>query len=143
MGLQLHGWVELQNLFYGSQWEGAIKVDSLSIGRINELFIHVFGIRPSGARVENELGPLAAARGIPSDASPEVRECYPDDCFVGYPWIGQTWVLWSELEQTPWGQGTYPSGESLPTNWRTLFDLMALLAKEFGANHVRLVAWFV
>jgi hypothetical protein len=141
MGLQLHGWIEIRIPDYSQGWEEAINVDHLGIGRMNEIFIHVFGIMPSGSRVEDDLYPLAAARGVPSDASPEVREWDPEDPRTGYK--GHTWILWSELEHTPWGQGTLPSGEPLPARWRTLFELMALLGKEYGADQVRLVAWFV
>ena len=141
MGLQIRGWIEIQIPRYGQQWNGVVNVDNLVMGRLNEIFIHLFGIRPSGARVEDELHPLAAARGIPPGASPEVREWDPDEVATGYR--GYTWILWSELEHTPWSQGVLPSGELAPSNWRMLFDLMALLAKEYGSDHVRIVAWFV
>lgn len=140
MGLQLHGWVEIQDLRYSANWEAAINVYSLGIGRINELFIRVFGIMPSSARAEDEFHPIAPARGVPADASGEVSEWNPEGIYTGY--VGHTWILWSELAETPWGQGNYPSGEPLPSNWQMLFAMMALLAKEFGQDHVRLVAWF-
>jgi hypothetical protein len=143
MGLQMHGWVEIRIPDYTQRWEAAINVDHLAIGRMNEIFMQVFGIMPSGARVEDDLHPLAAARGVPSDASPEVREWDPEvNSYAGYPDTGHTWIHWSELEHIPWGQGMRPSGEPVPDRWRTLFELMALLGKEYGADQVRLVAWF-
>lgn len=141
MGLDLYGWVETWNADRQGRWQAVVNVYPL-LARENEVFAHVFGILPSGNRVDADYAPLAAARGIPLDASPEAREWDPlVEPHTGYK--GHTWILWSELEPTPWGHGRFPSGEPLPSNWGTLFDVMARLAQEYGSEHVRLVVWFV
>lgn len=140
MGLDIYGWVETWNADRQEIWQAVVNVYPL-LARENEVFVYVFGITPAGNRVDSELAPLAAARGIPPDASPEAREWDPvEEPHSGYK--GHTWTLWSELEPTPWGHGTFPSGEPLPSNWRTLFDVMARLAQEYGTEHVRLIVWF-
>lgn len=140
MGLDIDGWVEVWNADLQETWQAVVNVTPL-LARENQVFAHVFGILPSGKRVDADYAPLAAARGIPLNASPEAREWDP----VEEPHAdnkGHTWILWSELEPTPWGHGTFPSGEPLPSNWGTLFDMMARLAQEYGTEHVRLVVWF-
>lgn len=140
MGLDVYGWVEIWNADREENWQAVVNVYPL-LARENDVFAHVFGILPSGTRVDSTFAPLAAARGIPHDASPEAREWDPIVVpHSGY--TGHTWVLWSELEPTPWGHGTSPSGERLPSNWRTLFDVMSCFAREYGSERIRLVVWF-
>lgn len=135
MGIDTSGWVEVWSE-HMQKWEAAIRVEPL-VERWPEIRARLFGVYG----IEGAPTPFAAGRGIPPDTSSEAIE----DSLIEYPHsghFGHTWILWSELEQTPWGQGISASGTPLPEDWQTLFDLMARLSQRYGAEHVRLVVWF-
>ena len=95
--------------------------------------------------------------GYPQGVSWFYMDRYDDSC------VGATWVLWSELAAIDWdeegdgfieNESPFVYAESGPGRrlerrrdylnggWATLFELMAVLAKQFGVENVRLAVWF-
>jgi hypothetical protein len=130
MGIDIFGWIELQDKVEWG-WRAAIKVNAI-MGRSYEAFYHVFGTQWK----DSSPPPLAAGRGIPSDASRNAHAS-EDGSF------GHSWLLWSEVEGTPLADGIGPEGEQLGGDWRLLCELMACLGRHYGGEHVRLIVWFI
>lgn len=155
MGTDIHGWVEIRDLERGNWWSGVISVRSF-VHRSYGMFASLFGERNMG----NEFRPIAAQRGAPEGISDEYAEAR-----VGYgesAEIGETWILWSELAAVDWEEEgqlylgedgnvhSYPAPgrrrerrkDYLVGTWALLLEMMALLARDYGAENVRLVVWF-
>jgi hypothetical protein len=137
MGIDTSGWVEGWDS-YNERWFPIVKIHEL-VGRRPEIRISLFGSYNFGVLNEDdEPPPVAAGRGLPPDASrdvvidSEIEESHSSN-------FSHTRILWSEIAQTTWGQA---EGERLWNGWQALFDIMARLAQDYGAEHVRLVAWF-
>ncbi|HKS71284.1 MAG TPA: hypothetical protein VJQ45_12745 [Ktedonobacterales bacterium] len=156
MGTDISGWVETRKA--GSNWwDAAIHIDDI-VYRQYGMFASLFGMR-NGAPGAEVFRAIAPNRGVPPGAS----EYFSAD-FNGFG-VGETWVLWSELAAIDWdeegeeeyideeplhivyaepGPGRRPArrGDFLNGGWATLFQMMALLAEQFGADNVRLSVWF-
>ena len=129
----------------------------------------LFGVRNEGYEVregsdwwENKVyrfWAIAPRRGVPPGASPAYQEEHESLAPVS-----ETWALWSELAAIDWDEeGAFYIGEEPPHieydepgpgrrrerrgdylhgGWATLFEQMAHLAEQYGADNVRLSVWF-
>ncbi|OMI39808.1 hypothetical protein [Streptomyces sparsogenes] len=113
--------------------------------------------------VRNHAGwaPVAAGRGLPDDASAQVRRDYEQWAPLG-ALHSATWVTWQELEALVGSSpatarpGTWTSGSAKlgfhrvtrgqalgpGSGWEHVFAVMKALAGRFGPQGVRLVAYF-
>lgn len=146
MGTDISGWVEVvheSNDGY-RRWVGVIKVDWL-VEHAYGMFGNLFGRRNVG-----EFSPIAAGRGMPPDASDEVQYAALDRA-VATP----SWILWSEIKVIDWEEEEQedtlggPSfgrkvrrKDTLTPGWSTLWQVMEVLANQYGDTNVRLVVWF-
>jgi hypothetical protein len=158
MGADIYGWVETRKT--GSEWwDAAICIHDI-VYRQYGMFASLFGVRNGGdgATENGDFRAIAAGRGSPVHAS-EYYESERDDSGGG---VGETWVLWSELQRTDWqeeGKGYLDTdrhrwfepgvgrrrerrSDYLNGGWATLFRLMEALAGQFGPENVRLSVWF-
>ncbi len=151
MGVDIHGWVEITDPAWTAPigWQGVISIAYL-IQRSYGMFGSLFGVRNADGFL-----PLAANRGIPPDASPQMKAeiMMREDETVTPSWlVAPSWILWSEIRAIDWNEtgtdvippDTRPQTrrQQITPRWRMLFDMMRLLAKHFGAQNVRLVVWF-
>jgi hypothetical protein len=117
------------------------------------MFGSLFGVR-------NDYGfrPVAAERGVPFGISSELMDYYEvpaDPADRGNDWaLSPTWITQRELQSVDWQEfgekpepGTAPGPtrqreEVVTPGWRTVLDIMEVLARQFGDDGVRLVVWF-
>ncbi|HEY8983738.1 MAG TPA: hypothetical protein VIU15_29685 [Streptomyces sp.] len=118
-------------------WQGAIDLFLLNSGNAYNALACLFGVRNSfGFR------PLAEGRGLPGDASREVREQWHGGTY------GATWISWAELEAADWeetdssGRWSRRAAAGAETHWGPVWEVMRVLAGVHGSRHVRLVVWF-
>jgi hypothetical protein len=83
MGTDLCGWLERRD---ADQWRGTVDLGRIS-GRSYDFFGALFGVRNPG------YIPLAQGRGIPPDASPELRDGIIEDESLLASWVGLDEVL--------------------------------------------------
>ena len=104
MGMDISGFVECRAWHLHEQggaagWQAAIDLFLLNTTRNYDAFGCLFGMR----NYANFL-PLAAGRGMPSDASETVRAelaqlaPWPDQAY------GVTWITWAELAAADWDE---------------------------------------
>ncbi|MES5819891.1 hypothetical protein [Streptomyces sp. RG80] len=123
-------------------WHAAIDLFFLDPGNAYDALACLFGVR-------NTYGfrPLTTDRGLPEDASDELRDGIdawrgPD----GEP--GTTWISWAELAAADWeetdrsGTRSRAAVAGAGTGWAPVWDVMRTLASLHGPEHVRLVVWF-
>jgi hypothetical protein len=123
MGTDILGWVEIR-LKKNDFWIGVVKIDYL-VERNYRMFDLLFG-----GRSGNFDTALAAKRGRPFPLSGEVDERgYSEEL---------TWITWNELEAVDWSQHE----SFLTEGWRSLFDMMRVLANRSDVSEVRLVVDF-
>lgn len=92
MGTDIHGWIEVKE---GGMWRGVLDVYKLLGGaRCYEMIGSLFGIRNFGHFI-----PLAEKRGLPQDASKEVKEDLEH-------WAGRwaTWLTYKEIKAIDWSE---------------------------------------
>ncbi len=159
MGADIYGWVETCEPG-NDQWGAVFEIEDI-VERSYGMFASLFGMRNSREREITPVGrfrAIAPGRGTPSGASSEYLEMR-----TGSAAVGETWVLWSELETIDWDEegqfytrddllSVFPQpepgmrherrGDYLNSGWDTLLNRMAQLAKRFGADNVRLSVWF-
>jgi hypothetical protein len=157
MGADISGWVEVEEVYESGnhtfgEWHGVIKIDDL-VHRSYGMFGSLFGWR-------NGYGfrPIVNVRGAPEDQSEEY--------FLAKQSFGQegaTWISAIELASVDWneegdhyldetthtvegepgpGRRRIRRGDYLNGGWAILIDFIDRLAKEYGAEHVRLLVWF-
>jgi hypothetical protein len=135
MGTDMDGWVE-----YGvsgpspqtTEWFPVISLSCLP-SRDYDLFARLFGVRNRAG-----ISPIAANRGIPPDVSFTVQKAlrqiadapYRDECY------GYTWISWNKIVALHCAEGARDE------EWKLLFEMMALLARNYGNEYVRMVVWF-
>lgn len=156
MGTDIHGFVETRRSD-SEWWDAAIRIHNI-VYRQYGMFASLFGIRNGGSQVieDGEFRAIAPARGEPPHASSYFLSDW------NHFGVGETWVLWSELQQIDWqeeGEGYIDEdgycfaepgpgrrherrGDYLNGGWATLFKLMETLAEQFGPENVRLSVWF-
>ncbi|WIG60004.1 MAG: hypothetical protein OJF49_002752 [Ktedonobacterales bacterium] len=153
MGADINGWVEIREE-HADAWRGVIRIDDL-VHRSYGMFCSLFGFR----NWPHRFRPVAPERGAPPGASAEYED---ERDGYGGP-VGETWILWSEFADINWNEEgrqyideetdyveSLPGlrrhrerrGDYLVDGWVTLFEKMAALAEEFGAENVRLSVWF-
>ena len=105
VGTDIHGWVEYWHPDL-ELWIGIIKLHNLVSYRNYELFVWLFGIgqRPD-IPMQWDFPPIAARRGLPSDASQEAATDYAAD-MARYPkeYYGTTWISWREVQTIDWDE---------------------------------------
>ncbi len=105
MGTDIHGWVEYWHPDI-ELWIGIIKLHNLVSYRNYELFAWLFGIgRRPDIPVRWDFPPIAAGRGLPTDASQEAATDYAAD-MARYPkeYYGTTWIRWREVQAIDWDE---------------------------------------
>lgn len=105
MGTDISGWVEYWSPDSES-WVGIIKLAPLVSDRNYELFGWLFGVpgRTNAMRLWNGP-PVAARRGLPTDACQEAGAEYTD-AVTEYPdeFYGATWISWREIQAAGWDE---------------------------------------
>lgn len=150
LGTDIYGWIEVYTpeIYPGCprRWTAVVRIDEI-VTRNYGIFGSLFGAR-------NDYGfrPIAPARGIPDDVSGELQEYgdVPPDPGSWPP----SWIMWREISEINWDEfGTHPAPgrdvtelarrrDALSPGWQTALDIMGLLARQFGADSVRMVVWF-
>jgi hypothetical protein len=163
----IYGWVETRSP-PEVYWDAAIQIRHI-VHRQYGMFASLFGVRNTsrtstsgyignGVTTVGRFRAIAPGRGVPEGASEQYAETFDS---AG---IGATWVLWSELAAIDWeeegedyldegpphevhaepgpGRRRERRGDYLHGGWVTLFELMRVLAEQFGADNVRLSVWF-
>jgi hypothetical protein len=132
MGLDMYGWIEVNNNNYW--WAGVINIDFIT-PRTYSVFYKLFGF----TYAEQDLEPIAPARGLPEKYSDAVKNSFFDENNE-LDYRGVSWVLWSEIkDRVDW---IIKEPFVSHYNWNTLFNLMLVLAETYGDENVRLVAGF-
>lgn len=148
MGTDISGWVEVRAPVTDQdpRWRAVVRIDWI-VSRNYGMFGSLFGVR-------NDYGfrPIAPSRGLPHDVSSELKG-YGDAPLESSPeWV--SWITWREIREIDWGeQGEDPlpgkgrteharREEVVTRGWRTLLDIMEVLARQFEDDGVRLVVWF-
>lgn len=155
MGTDIYGWVEVDDnrSYPPDSWMGVIRINRF-IGRTYGMYGSLFGHRN-----EDGFRPIAANRGFPSGLSQELREF--EDVGPNSYGVGATWISWRDITAIDWDeegtiahpivteQGVPPTEsrirrrkEVLTPEWEMLFEMMAVLARRYGEDGVRIVAWF-
>ncbi|MFD5270854.1 hypothetical protein [Streptomyces sp. NPDC058335] len=125
-----------------SVWHAAIDLFLLNSGNAYAALACLFGVR-------NQFGfrPLAEGRGIPGDASEELRAEYAP--YGDSPDVhGTTWITWAELTSADWQETDISGTRSRDmvagdrTDWGPVWSVMRTLGALHGAENVRLVVWF-
>lgn len=149
MGADIHGWVEVRyeylDEFDGLNiWYAIIKAGQL-LDRDYDAFGMLFGVRNRAGFV-----PVANHRGLPADASDEVREhgTPPEDAGED-DWIcyhSPTWITYAEIKAINWDESALDKPltrrVALEDSFQMVFEMMEALAKRVGDNNVRLVIRF-
>jgi hypothetical protein len=110
------------------QWSLVFSTDTFFAGGNDRPMWRLFG---PGASVVGE-------RGIPPDASPDIRDYYEhfaSDESMRDEIVHPSWLLHSEWVAIADEVMQFHQG------WRTLYLMMAALAECFGPEHVRFIAW--
>ncbi|MER7184937.1 hypothetical protein ABT404_36645 [Streptomyces hyaluromycini] len=121
MGTDIHGWIECRTWREGlnhdeTAWSPAISLSMLGMPRDYDGFACLFGVRDFDATWH----PVAANRGLPPDASPEVREEHATWAAAAF---GETWPTWPASAQRarngpPAPRSTEPSAPAAATPFR-------------------------
>ena len=120
-----HGYVEIMQR---EQWDEVFSTDTFLAGGNNGPMWRLFG---PGESVVGE-------RGIPTDASPSIRQHYEhfaNDAYLRDEIVHPSWLLHSEWIAIADEVLEFHKG------WRTLYLMMEALAEFFGAEYVRFIAW--
>lgn len=142
MGIDIHGWVEFKPDWYEAinpahaQWVAVVNVGSGLLGRDRVIFEYLFGVF-----TRLGLQPIAAARGIPNDASEETERDYLRWAEDSHGAIHPTWISWLELRVADW-HNLPPDIPRPGEDWQLLIKIMDALAGRYGEEKVRLVVWF-
>ena len=127
MGTDISGWVEIYDE-EDDLWDGVIAASSL-MDRDYQIFGILFGVR-----CQDHFSPVAPARGIPENVSPQVEDELKDWQTI----VSPSWITWAEIQIVDWKALEH----ELWLEWKLLFDLMNLIAQRYGAGNTRLVVWF-
>jgi len=148
MGWDALGLVELRR---DNMWSGAINAEPIITHRNYAMYANLFGILNSWQLYQ----PIIGIRGMPPDASRELIEKFREvkDNGLMTDKIQLTWITWREIEAVDWdesnGKVDIETGspryrrEARSEEWNLLFDLMRILADNYGDDNVRLIVWFI
>ncbi|KOU20439.1 hypothetical protein ADK52_26700 [Streptomyces sp. WM6372] len=99
MGTDIYGFIECRWDRWLDEddrsWCGAIDLDHLYNGRSYAAFGALFGVRDTAS-----FRPLAPGRGLPPDASKEVR-AFLEGWDTAH---GTSWITWAELTSADWNE---------------------------------------
>src|SRR5579862_3951621 len=102
MGTNIYGWVEVRSLYVEEPlWMAVLQIWPL-LERNYLMFGSLFGVRNlAGFR------PVAPERGIPADASTEVKQEFTADQ-AEYPAQSHwpSWISWQEIKAIDWEERT-------------------------------------
>jgi hypothetical protein len=122
----LSGWIEARNPTHSfAGWMPVLTLDLFAAGQQNRLG-QFFMKLPDAA-----YPPVAADRGLPSDASALVQR---EAGLCETRW-GQTWCVWGEI-------APFAREDVVGTEWAIMLAAMRLLAEHYGGENVRLIVWF-
>ena len=129
-----HGYVEILS---NGQWDLVFTTDAFFAGGNDGPMRRLF--QPPGAGLFGlpEVS-LVGERGIPADASADIREYYEhfaNDEYARDEIVHPSWLLHSEWVAIADEVMGFHKG------WRTLYLMMQALAEFFGSEHVRFIAW--
>lgn len=94
--VEVRPWVSWPDLPEEIEWEAATRLDCLYVAPDYDAFGCLFGVMNyAGFR------PLAAGRGVPSDASEQTRGTFHDPGTEG---LWPTWIGWDEIRQVDWNE---------------------------------------
>lgn len=155
MGTDIYGWVEVDDArnYPPGTWTGVIRIYGF-VGRTYGMYGSLFGHRN-----EDGFRPIAANRGLPTGLSKELQEF--EDVRPNSHRVGATWLSWRDITTIDWDeegtiahpivtkQGALPTESKmrrrkdvLTPEWEMLFEMMAILARHYSEDGVRIVAWF-
>jgi hypothetical protein len=93
--IEVRPWASWPDLPDEIDWEPAVRLDCLYVTRDYDAFGCLFGIMNyAGFR------PVAADRGLPSDAAEETRRAIDSDSGRR----GPTWIGWDEIQRIDWNE---------------------------------------
>lgn len=144
MGCDIRGVVEINTRGRGDSdtdredWWCVLTNVMIWVERNYEMFARLFGVRD-----RHGIQPVAPDRGLPDDRSDELeaeldwyRDRPPGDLFGTVEFHSPSWITLATLQEIDLDE------EIVTPGWERLFTVMELFAEEYGAENVRLVAWF-
>jgi hypothetical protein len=142
VSFDIEGWVEVRRApsDMDGEWIGVLRLDAVIDvgGPVSEA---LFGLTKAFVAGETQTTPLAARRGIPANASPQVRSAVTaDERFVKSGDMGgHTWASWAEISTIELADEVLSQSD-----WRHVFAFMKSLADDpnMDAKRVRVVCWF-
>jgi hypothetical protein len=94
--IEVRPWASWPDLPDEIEWEAAVRLDCLYVTRDYDAFGCLFGVMNyAGFR------PVAADRGLPSDAADQTRRTFHDPDGRG---LWPTWIGWQEIQQVDWSE---------------------------------------
>ena len=94
------------------------------------------------AKVRGQYTNSSDPRGIPNDVSPEVKEWFDTSGFHSHSWLTpvEFYTTCVSYEQSIKNDGY--DDYTLSEEWQSLAEVILVLSKHFGVNHVRIVFAF-
>ncbi len=134
MGVDIDGCVEVRKVVshgFPLEWVGVALIEE----RVERNY-GMFGILLD-VRARDGIPTPFAHRGHPRDISGEGSF---QASLLGAGMVNPSWMLWSEIESI---REQVDSLDALAGwhGWQACFDIMAALAKNYGGDNARLVAW--
>jgi hypothetical protein len=94
--IEVRPWASWPDLPNELEWEATVRLDCLYVTPDYDAFGCLFGVMNyAGFR------PVAADRGLPSDASEQTRRTFHDPHREG---LWPTWIGWDEIQQVDWSE---------------------------------------
>lgn len=134
MGVDIDGCVEVKIEVAPArppEWVGIVLIRDLV-----ERNYRMFGVLLDVRTPEGVAAPFAN-RGLPYDVSGETSY---QASTLGAGMVKPSWALWSEIGTIKQEIASIQQFGYLP-GWQACFDMMEAIAKHFGDDNVRLVAW--
>ena len=110
MGTDINGWIECKTQTMDLEtWAAVMALGYVYLGRDYDAFGCLFGVRN-----DTHFRPIAPDRGVPDDASDQVKGA------ASVPGLyGQTWISWHDIQQIDWEESAEPVTYRLHTYKRT------------------------
>jgi hypothetical protein len=98
VGIDVDGWIEVRPGWSPDRWTDFARLYALCPGRSYDAFGCLFGVRNyAGFR------PVATGRGVPPDATGQVRQAWHAVAAQG-DGLWPTWIGWDEIEAVDWDE---------------------------------------
>ena len=139
MGCDIHGWVEVRPYRSGRDyWRSVVNINYWERNYL--IYARLFGVRNSFGVI-----PIAASRGLPITSKYANEEPEPRDIDV-QKWEGDghshSWILFTEFEDDLQEIIKPYKHYNNYDKWWRLYQIMSLLAEQYGKDNVRIVVWF-